>query len=177
MVFQVSHIDELPICAKYISTETRRNPLLSKLLDLTLSGWPNYVTDEHLKPFLVRKDQLSTDQGCIIPPKYRERLLSELHEGHPGIIRMKALARGYLWWPGLNQDIQNFVSKCAPYELGRNQPPCAPLHPWSWTTTPWERIHIDYAEVDKQHFLVIVDVHSKLGGNLSYAADKCREDH
>ncbi|KAL1249314.1 hypothetical protein QQF64_020319 [Cirrhinus molitorella] len=134
-------------------------------------GWPSYVTDEGLKPFLVRKDLvlLSTDQGCIlwgsrviIPPKYRERLLSELHEDHPGVMRMKTLARGYLWRPGLDTDIQNFVSTCIPCELERKQPPCVPLHPWSWTTTPWERIHIDYAEIDKQHFLLIVDVHSKL---------------
>lgn len=39
--------------------------------------------------------------------------------------------------------------------------PQHPLHPWSCTKTPWERIHIDYTEIDKQHFLVIVDVHSK----------------
>ncbi len=156
MVFQISFLDELPISAKDIATETRKNPVLSKVLDLTLSGWPSYVTDESLKPFLVRRDQLSTDQGCvlwgsrvIIPPKYRERLLSELHEGHPGVMRMKMLARGYLWWPGLDNDIQNFVSKCTPCELERKQPSCAPLHPLSWTTTPWERIHIDYAEIDK----------------------------
>lgn len=71
------------------------------------------------------------------------------------------LARGYLLWPGLDQDIQNFVSQCTPCEFGRNQSPSTPLHPWSWTKTPWERIHIDYAEIDKQHFLVIVDVQSK----------------
>lgn len=119
----------------------------------------SYVKDENLKPFLVRKDKLSTDQGCIlwgsrliIPPKYRERLMSELHKGHPGVVRMKTLARGYLWWPGLNNDIQNFVSKCAACELEQKQPLCAPLGPWSWTTTPWERIHIDYSEIDKQHF-------------------------
>lgn len=33
-VFQVSHLDKLPVCAKDIATETRRNPLLSKVLDL-----------------------------------------------------------------------------------------------------------------------------------------------
>ncbi len=74
---------------------------------------------------------------------------------------MKMLARGYLWWPGLNNAIQNFVSKCIPCELERKKTPRAPLHPWLWTITPWEHIHIDYAEIDKQHFLVIVDVYSK----------------
>uniref|UniRef100_A0A3B3QPK3 Ig-like domain-containing protein n=1 Tax=Paramormyrops kingsleyae TaxID=1676925 RepID=A0A3B3QPK3_9TELE len=39
-VFCVSHIDELPILAKDIAVETRHDPLLSKVLHLTLSGWP-----------------------------------------------------------------------------------------------------------------------------------------
>ncbi len=167
-MFQISFLDELLISAKDIATETRKNPVLLKVLDLTLSGWPSYVTDESLKPFLLRRDQLSTDHGCIlwgssviIPPKYRERLLSELHEGHRGVVRMKMLARGYLWWPGLNNGIQNFVSNCIPCELERKKTPCAPLHLWSWTTTPWECIHIDYAEIDQQHFLVSVDGYSK----------------
>ena len=77
-VFCVSHIDELPVSAKDIAEETRRDPLLSKVLDLTLSGWPKFVQNPELKPFCMRKDQLSTDQGCIlwgsrviIPPKNR----------------------------------------------------------------------------------------------------------
>ncbi len=66
MMFQISFLDELLISAKDIATETRKNPVLLKVLDLTLSGWPSYVTDESLKPFLLRRDQLSTDHGCIL---------------------------------------------------------------------------------------------------------------
>ena len=38
----------------------------------------------------------------------------------------------------------------------------APLHPWDWPDTPWQRIHIDFADpfVNKM-FLVVVDSHSK----------------
>ena len=38
----------------------------------------------------------------------------------------------------------------------------APLHPWDWPDTPWQRIHIDFAGpfVNKM-FLVVVDSHSK----------------
>ncbi|CDQ99778.1 unnamed protein product [Oncorhynchus mykiss] len=74
---------------------------------------------------------------------------------------MKALTISYLWWPGLDQDIQQHVGHCSPCEAVRNKPDAAPLHPWSWAATPWERIHVDYAKIDKQHFLVVVDVHSK----------------
>ncbi len=72
---------------------------------------------------------------------------------------MKALARSSLWWPGLDHEIHVFVGQCAPYETTLNKPPTAPHHPWSWATAPWERIHVDYAEVNKQHFLVVIDVH------------------
>ena len=35
----------------------------------------------------------------IIPPKHQAQLLAELHEGHLGIVKMKALARSYLKKP------------------------------------------------------------------------------
>lgn len=167
-VFCVSHVDELPVAANDIATETRLDPILSKVLDLTLTGWPMFVSNPELKPFFVRKDQLSTDQGCIlwgsrviIPPRYRQRLLLDLHDGHPGITRMKALARSFLWWPGLDQEIESYVGQCAACEITLNRPAAAPLHPWSWATSPWEKLHVDFAEIKKQHYLLVVDVYSK----------------
>jgi len=36
----------------------------------------------------------------------RNELLQELHDIHPGISRMKALARSYALWPNMDSDIE-----------------------------------------------------------------------
>ena len=36
-----------------------------------------------------------------------------------------------------------------------------PLVLWPWSTEPWQRIHVDYAEAKGQQFLLVVDSHSK----------------
>ncbi|XP_064464404.1 uncharacterized protein K02A2.6-like isoform X3 [Ornithodoros turicata] len=41
-------------------------------------------------------------------------------------------------------------------------PPKSPLHPWSWPTAPWHRLHADFAGPFKGHmFLIVMDAHSK----------------
>ena len=70
-------------------------------------------------------------------------MLAQLHEGHPGIARMKSLARMYVWWPGINKDIEQAVQKCAECQLHQATPPPAPLHPWVWPKRPWARLHLD----------------------------------
>ena len=38
-----------------------------------------------------------------------EAVVRLLHEGHPGISRIKALARGVVWWPGLDSQLESKV--------------------------------------------------------------------
>ncbi|KAL1470421.1 hypothetical protein MTO96_040447 [Rhipicephalus appendiculatus] len=49
----------------------------------------------------------------IVPGKLRSFLLDELHEGHPGIVRSKQLARSYVWWPSIEADLEHRVKACA----------------------------------------------------------------
>ena len=70
---------------------------------------------------------------------------------------MKALARMYVWWPGLDKDIEESVRLCRECEINQASPPVAPLHPWQWPSRPWSRLHIDYAGL----ILLVVDAHSK----------------
>ncbi len=116
-----------------------------------------------IQPYYRRKDELSTYQGCllwgtriVIPPQGRSIILDQLHDTHPGITRMKRLARSFVWWPGLDQSIEDREKQCRSCE---ETPAKSPIHPWEW---PLARVHIDHAgPVKGKLLLIIVDAHSK----------------
>ena len=75
---------------------------------------------------------------------------------------MKGLARAIVWWPGIDNEIEQRVRQCESCQLTRPNPPSAPLHPWKWPKKPWSRVHVDYAgPFLGSMFLVLVDAHSK----------------
>ena len=120
-------------------------------------------------PFWRRKDELTVEGECIlwgmrvvIPSKWRDKVLDELHKGHPGVVRMKTLARSHIWWPNLDSAIERKAKACTACQSNKHLLPKAPLHYWPWPPAPWDRIHIDFAGpfMGKMLFIV-VDVHSK----------------
>ncbi|XP_048257829.1 uncharacterized protein K02A2.6-like [Haliotis rufescens] len=161
-----SNVINLPVSA--IAQATRKDPVLARVMDYTMSGWPNYVADEGLAPFFRRKDELSVDQDCllwglrvIIPKSYQDYVLNELHSEHMGIVKMKARARSYVWYPGLDHDIEMTAKSCTVCQSLQNDPPVAPLHPWKYPQRIWERVHVDFAEFQSQHYFVLIDSRSK----------------
>ena len=161
-------IDNLPVTAKSIAAQTSKDTVLSKVSAYIRYGsWPSLTPDE-VKPFLRRKLELTIVDGCIlwgkrviIPKQLRAQLLKELHVGHVGVCRMKALARSHIWWPGLDDDIETLSSQCEACKTTAAMPVPAAQHPWQYPNAPWERIHIDYGEWNKTNLLVLVDAFSK----------------
>ena len=89
-------------------------------------------------------------------------MLEELHAGHPGVSRMKAIAQSIVWWPGIDGEIEAKVCGCSECQGNQKALAAAPMHPWEWPARPWSRIHIDYAGPFLGNmFLIVVDVHSK----------------
>jgi transposase InsO family protein len=163
-----SYVNELPVEAKQIALATRNDPILAKVTDHVRSGWPAHCTDENLRPYFNRRMEISVDQDCllwgyrvIIPPCYRQKLLQELHMTHPGIVRMKAMSRSFLWFPGLDSAIEDLVNSCHVCQSMQKDPPSAPLIPWEYPSRCWERVHIDFAEFDRKNYLIVVDAHTK----------------
>ena len=167
-VYLISYLEELPVTAPDIAAATGKDPVLARVYDFTLHGWPQALDDQVLQPYFSRKQELSVDQGCVlwgfrvvIPEKHRVRLLDDWHQEHHGICQMKSLARGYFWWPGLDAAIVERVQQCHVCAAVGKSPPKAPLYPWKWPAKPWERIHIDFFEKGKFNFLIVVDGYSK----------------
>lgn len=171
-LFYSAQFDTLPVTSEKIRYETQRDPVLSQVLDYVQSGsFPvkNSEVSDDLKPYMSRKDELSSHQGCvmwgnrvIIPPKLRDTVLNELHSGHMGTVKMKAQARSHFWWPKLDDNIETVCKSCNGCRSERNQAPAAPVHPWAWPGTPWYRIHIDFAGPFKNAmFLIVIDAYSK----------------
>ena len=98
----------------------------------------------------------------IVPPPGRPAVMEELHDGHPGICRMKGLARSHVWRPGMDTDLEAKVKNCAMCPSHQKALAQAPLHPWEWPKRPWARVHADYAgPFMGKMFLILVDAHSK----------------
>ena len=103
-------------------------------MENTKQGWPA-VSEKELELFQRRKDELTLQDGClmwgsrvIIPPKHQAQLLAELHEGHLGIVKMTALARSYMWWPGMDKATEEVAKGCNGYQPTQNNPKTTPLH-------------------------------------------------
>ena len=103
-LFNIHQIGTLPVNAGQLKQQTGQDPILAKVTDFTLTGWPSTAPPE-FKPFFNRRFEITIETGClmwgirvIVPAKkLRERVLKELHTGHPRIVKMKSLARTLVW--------------------------------------------------------------------------------
>lgn len=167
-MFTFSQIESPPVTAEMVQAETRRDKALSQVYAATQAGW-TAVHKTTLAPFYQRRNELTLQAGCvmwgvrvIIPSSLRKQILEELHSGHLGVVKMKALARSFMWWPGIDQDVERVAMQCPGCQQVQNEPARAPLHQWEWPASPWQRIHVDFAgPFMGTNFLVVVDACSK----------------
>ena len=169
-IMLLEKMEEFPVNVSQIRTWTNKDPLLSRVRKLVQCGFPEHLkSDKDLKPYMQRKFELSVQDQVllwgnrvIVPPQGRARVIEGLHEAHPGIARMKALARGLVWWPGIDTALEDKVKTCSVCQESRAAPAEARLHPWDWPEKPWSRLHLDYAgPLQGKMFLVLIDAHSK----------------
>ena len=103
----MTELIQAPVTAKEIEKVSKRDPIISNVIDFVLCGWPSKV-NKQLQSYFCHNNELAVESSCLIwgnkvvlPFQLRGKILIELHENHPGIVRMKALAYSYMWWPNI----------------------------------------------------------------------------
>jgi transposase InsO family protein len=169
--------DELMICKvdtllgghhQEYAEATYADPVAQKLKQVIFRGWPNKQDlDPELKPFWEHRDELSTCNGIItrgqriyIPVNKRKHVLHNLHRSHLGITRTKQLARDTVYWPSMNSDIEEYISRCETCLQHRNNQPKEPMIPHQLPMTPWSKVGTDLFEFQGKSYLILVDYYS-----------------
>uniref|UniRef100_A0A8R1IJM7 RNA-directed DNA polymerase n=2 Tax=Caenorhabditis japonica TaxID=281687 RepID=A0A8R1IJM7_CAEJA len=112
-------VRKLPIRVKDIQEETWKSSTLKEVINcVSRNSWPK-KPEGKLKQFFDIRSVLSVVQNClmfkervVIPEALQKATLRQLHEGHPGIVRMKQLARSFVSWPRMDSDIEKLVAAC-----------------------------------------------------------------
>ncbi|XP_053967934.1 uncharacterized protein K02A2.6-like [Anastrepha ludens] len=160
--------EKLPVSFEMIRKATKQCSTAQAVINALSNGWKQEIIPE-LQPFYARKDALSVIQEClmfheriVIPKKLQPRILRQLHRGHPGRERMKLLARSYVYWPGVDEDIVSYSRNCQLCASTAKMPVKHTLRSWPLATKPMERLHIDIAgPCNGFYYFVIVDAFSK----------------
>ena len=75
---------------------------------------------------------------------------------------MKGLARGYVWWPNIETDVEEYCKACDVCARSAPDPATTAQHQWDVPDRPWYRLHIDFAgPLYGKMWLIVVDALSK----------------
>ena len=134
LVLFIDHLAEGPITGAQLKAWTAKDSLFTKVLYFIRNGWLLNSDDSDMKPYFAKRWEMTELDGCIIwcsrvliPPQAREYILAELHGGHSGGARMKSLAHRFVWWPGMDHQIEETVETCSECQQSQPASPVAPL--------------------------------------------------
>ncbi len=123
LVHLVCHLSTTAMNPSDIKTWTDKDPVLSQVRKYLHHGWSNKKPSNDLKPYKSRKNELNLMEGCvlwgvrvIVPPQGRRLVLQELHDTCLGV---SALARIFVWWPGMDSEIEDVVKSCSSCQVTR----------------------------------------------------------
>ena len=131
-------------------------------LKLTIKLWKVFSRKAYSAPLKVSsEDNVETTE--LRPPCVLQKMNSN------GIQGFLQRAREVIYWPGMNKDVEDYVSKCTvcsrePVHQGKEPLICHKL-----PNRPWEKIAVDLFDLNGTEFVVMVDYYSSF-----FKVDKLR---
>ena len=133
---------------------------------LIINGFPPHHSQlpDSCKQYWIVRNSLTIDDslivnGCrlLIPAKLRQDILNQLHESHQGSVRTKQRARLSVYWPGIDNDIDNVILSCKQCQDHLPSNPKEPLMQKNKPVRPFQEVAVDLCSYAGQTYLIIVD--------------------
>ena len=159
-----------PIQVNRLATATQDDVELQQLRQIIMNGWPNHKQNcpLEIQKFWKVRDELSIRGSLllrgtriIVPRELQKDMLNRIHSSHLGIELCKRKARETLYWPSMNQQLQETISHCELCCKFRNSQPREPLISHEIPERPWQTVGTDLFQIDGDYYLIIVDYYSK----------------
>ena len=107
--------------------EQESDTSLNEIWRMAKSGHASYFISKQLlfyRSNLGGLDTDDTDQALVVPKSLRNKILflghSHLYGGHLGISKTRWRIRKHFYWPGVNEDISNYIKSCPECQLTAN---------------------------------------------------------
>ena len=150
-----------------------------------MKGFPSHRGElpESCKQHWQVQHYLTVDEdltvcGCclLIPCQLRRSVLQQLHESHQGNSRTKQRAHLTVYWPGMDNDIDNMVSHCRQCQTHLPSHSKEPMKAKPRPSRPFEEHTADFRFYGGQCYLIIVNCYTDwptiapMGKNVNAAA-------
>ena len=162
----------VPKAVTLSESATAKDPVLQAVMSAVKSGcWhkaPPDVSLSELSRYKQVKEQLTcTDtvllksDHLVVPAALQERIVDIAHEGHLGIVKTKALLREKVWFPCMDKMVETKVKACLPCQVVTPIYTREPLQMSVLPDNPFDEVSIDFAHVDGETLLLLVDDYSR----------------
>ena len=145
------------------------DPVYQKIKHYIISGFPPHrqqLPDDCKRYWSVRAHLTIEDDlilyGCrlLIPSQMRRQILQQLHASHQGTVRTKERARLAVYWPGMDNDIENIISSCKQCQDNLPSNPKEPIILKPKPARPFQEIAVDFCSHAGQQYLILVDCYT-----------------
>ena len=100
----------------------------------------------------------------MIPDEKREEILKQIHEGHLGLNKCQMHAKETVYWPGLNDQLEQLILNCQlclKYSKSKNKSALHTALGHEVPPVPWSKVTTNIFHYESQPYLLIVDYISR----------------
>lgn len=126
-------------------------------------GKADPIFDKIKEELTVTRDGILLKSDRIVIPRSLQKIMVQIaHQGHQGIVKTKRLARRHIWFPRMDQLLENAVRDCKQCRINTKSTKLNPVQSTAMPLGPWRKLALDYyGPIWGKYVLVLIDYFSR----------------